>query len=76
LTPYPDYIELLIHGILNPLPMVFWPLYIWYIGPSTNGILTPLHMVFYPLPMVYQTLYPWYFDSLTMVHCVYWTPYS
>jgi hypothetical protein len=48
------------HGIWNPLPIAFWPPYPWYFDPPTNGILTPL-------PMVYWTLYPWYVDPLLMV---------
>ena len=43
------------HGILTPLPMVFWSPthgtstpYPWYFYPSTNGISNPLPMVFWP----------------------------
>ena len=62
------------HGILTPLPMVFWPPYPWYIDPPTHGILTPLSMVYWPP-------YPWYIDPLTHgiatpLPMVFWPPYS
>jgi hypothetical protein len=51
---------------LNPLSMVFWPPYPWYIEPMvfrssypwyfdshTHGILTPFHGILTPLPMVF-----------------------
>ena len=63
--PYPCYIKPRIHGIANPLPMVYWTPYPWYIEPSTHGILTPLSMV-------YRTPYPWYIELPLMVL---WTPY-
>jgi hypothetical protein len=46
------------HGILTPLPMVYRPLYPWYIDPPTHSISTPL-------PMVYRPHYPWYIDPPT-----------
>ena len=89
-TPYPWYfyplpmvywtlyqwiIEPPVHGILNPLPLVFDPVthgiltpYTCYIEPSTHGILTSQSMVYWipkswyiePLSMVYRTTYSWY----------------
>jgi hypothetical protein len=45
----------LIHGIYNPMPMLFWPLsmlyqtpYLWNIEPPSHGISSPLLMVFWP----------------------------
>jgi hypothetical protein len=53
-TSYPWYIEPLIHGISNPIPMIFWPPthgmltpYPLYFEPSTHGILNPLPMVYW-----------------------------
>jgi hypothetical protein len=45
-TPYPWYIEPLIHGISNPLLMVFWLLLV----------------VLNSLPMVYRSPYPRYIE--------------
>ena len=55
-TPYPWYIE--------PLYMVFWPHYQWYLDTPTHGILTPLpigyrttHGISNNLPMVFWSSY-------------------
>jgi hypothetical protein len=52
------------HGIWNPLPIAFWPPYPWYFDPPTNGILTP---------------YPWYIEPPTRgiltPYLWYWLPY-
>ena len=72
------YIEHLIHGILNPLPMVYRTSFPWYFEPPAHSISNPLSMVYQtpylwyfeppihgilnPLPMVYQTPYPWYIE--------------
>jgi hypothetical protein len=37
----PWYFDPSIHGILNPLPMVYQTTYPWYIEPSTHGMLIP-----------------------------------
>ena len=74
-TLYQWIIEPPVHGILNPLPLVFDPVthgiltpYTCYIEPSTHGILTSQSMVYWipkswyiePLSMVYRTTYSWY----------------
>ena len=78
-----------IHGISNPLFMVFWanP---WYIELPAYGILTPLSMVYWT-PCIWHfdpplLLYPWYIKSATQymktptdgisnpLLVVYWSP--
>jgi hypothetical protein len=69
-----------INGILTLLPMVYWPLYPWYINPPTHGILTPYpwyfdpptHGISTPLSMVFWPAYPCYID--TQAQLVYWSP--
>jgi len=51
-------LKLISHGISNPLTMIFWIQYPWYIKPPSHGILTLL-------PMVCQTPFPWYFERPT-----------
>ena len=75
-NPYPWYIEppthdilIPVHGILNPIPMVFWrPFhisltvhgiltpYLWCIELPIHGILNSLAMLFFYLPMVFWPL--------------------
>jgi hypothetical protein len=62
LNPLPIVFWSPIHGISNPLSMVFWPLsmvyrnpYPWYFDPPKHGISNPLSMV-------YWTPYPWYIE--------------
>jgi hypothetical protein len=57
--------NILTHGILTPLSMLYRIPYSWYIDPLTHGISTPIHNISTPLPMVYRPLYPWNIDPLT-----------
>ena len=86
---HPWYFDPPIYGLLNPLPMVFWPPYPLYFDLPTHGISNPLPMVFWPsypwyidppthgiltsLPMVYRTPYPWYFDPYPWYFDCTWT---
>ena len=77
-------------SISNPLPMVFWSSYLWYIENPTHAIKNPLTMLYWnpyhsilnPLPIVYWKLYPWYFDPTThdmsspSLSMVFRTPYT
>ena len=49
----------------DPLPMVFWPPYPWYIDPPTHGILNPLPMVY--RPPLHMIFWPPYIFWLEMV---------
>ena len=61
------------HGISTPLPMVYWPPYLWYFDPPTHGISTPQPMVFWPPcpwnidPPTYGISNPllWYYELLS-----------
>jgi hypothetical protein len=46
--------------MLNPLSMVFWTPYPWYMEPA-------IHVISNPISMVYWTTYPRYFDPPTHV---------
>lgn len=55
-----------IHGISNPLPMVYRNPYPWYLETPNHGISNPLFMVYQtPISMVCQTPYPWYIEHHT-----------
>ena len=62
-----------IHGILTPLPMLYWPPYPWYIDNPTHGILNPfpwnieplMHGILTPLAIEYR---PPTHDILTSLH--------
>ena len=67
------YVDPLNHGILTPLPMVFWPLSPWYIWTPYPWYIEPISMVFQTLSIVYLLPYPWYFNPPTSM--VYRPPY-
>jgi hypothetical protein len=53
--PFAWYIEPTTHGILTPLPMVSWSLYIFDFDSLPMVYRPPTHRI--------STLYPWYFES-------------
>ena len=64
-----------LHGIYNPLPMVYRTPYPWCNKPPTYGILNPqpkvyqphIHGISNPLPMVFWTTYPCFSYPTTRV---------
>ena len=76
-TPYPWYINLLIHGILSPypwnfdpIPLVYWTPCPWYFD-SLSMVFPPNHGISKPLPMPF---WPPTHGNLTPIHGI-WTPY-
>ena len=60
---------------IDPIPMVFWPPYPWYIDTPTHGISTPTHGILtpypwykYPLTHGILTPYQWYMEPLPMAY--------
>jgi hypothetical protein len=51
------------HGILIPLPMVYWTAYPCYVDTQANGVTNPLSMVYWTPTHGILTPYPWYFDT-------------
>jgi hypothetical protein len=55
----------LTHGIVTPLPMVYWTSYSWYIETPTNDILTLYQWYLEPPSMVFWPPYQWYIEPPT-----------